>query len=105
MRKTLTAAAALAPGLGLAACGSGSGSGSPSGSAAGGGSDDTLVGGATAVPAGQVPGFGPAGHLRLTPATPVVRTFGQVRTPWCDTVLSCCMLSSSAGLTVNQVGP
>ncbi|MEU9671062.1 MetQ/NlpA family ABC transporter substrate-binding protein [Streptomyces bobili] len=54
MRKTLVAAAALALSLGLAACGSGPGPGSSSGSADGGGSDDTLVVGATAVPAGEV---------------------------------------------------
>ncbi|MFJ6726852.1 MetQ/NlpA family ABC transporter substrate-binding protein [Streptomyces sp. NPDC091281] len=48
MRKILVPASALALALALAACGSGSGSGD------GGGSDDTLVVGATAVPAGEV---------------------------------------------------
>ncbi|MET7850096.1 MetQ/NlpA family ABC transporter substrate-binding protein [Streptomyces avermitilis] len=52
MRKTVTsaAAAALALGLGLTACGSGS----DSGSGKSGGDGDTLVVGATAVPAGEV---------------------------------------------------
>jgi D-methionine transport system substrate-binding protein len=45
---TTAAAAALVLGLGLTACGSGSGSGK------GGGKDDTLLVGATAVPAGEV---------------------------------------------------
>ncbi|USQ87274.1 MetQ/NlpA family ABC transporter substrate-binding protein [Streptomyces phaeoluteigriseus] len=54
MRKTLVAGSALALSLVLAACGSGSGSGSASGSGDGGGADDTLVVGATAVPAGEV---------------------------------------------------
>jgi D-methionine transport system substrate-binding protein len=44
MRKTVTAAASVALALGLTACGSGSG----------GGDDDSLVVGATAVPAGEV---------------------------------------------------
>ncbi|MFH9402800.1 MetQ/NlpA family ABC transporter substrate-binding protein [Streptomyces sp. NPDC017638] len=48
MRASVVAAAALALGLGLTACGSGTDSGK------GGGKDDTLVVGATAVPAGEV---------------------------------------------------
>ncbi|MET9503005.1 MetQ/NlpA family ABC transporter substrate-binding protein [Streptomyces sp. NPDC006622] len=54
MRKTVIAAAALALGLGLAACGQGPGSGPASGPGDGGGPGDTLVVGATAVPAGEV---------------------------------------------------